>query len=1545
MPEIQFKDRAIRLLPGRIRTEVFGLKKNSLVKGLVEQSFSNEKGILKLHPCTDTGRVLIQYDEKRITISQILTKISTIEEQLVKKEFPLTSEETEQLSEQEAAVTREEIHPNESESIHSKSIPNHFKVIPKIKGPNQGNQIPIPLALSIGGFAILGIKQLLMGRSALGRSPAAFHAAGMVSILTGYPMLKRGFRKFSQENKINSDLILGSSAVVFALVRENLVVLAGLSLLQYLNWKRSLTQHEEHSYIQSPEIQTYTERASKIGLLLGGATFALTRSPLRAMAVLLAANPRPISMTAEYVWKQADFVARQQKLTVPKNGALCHLANIHGVIVDDTSLVQKDSIEVSCVTHETKEEKLWGIAASLLKKANHPWKDEVFKKVDNTEQTIRTAFSVEQTEDGIKGKINNTEVYFGSLGFMGRYGIDCSEFQLKSKRLERHGHTVQFVAKKLVKEIKCLGLIVKPGSEKNASIKQLLGYLGSYKPYILNNSVQMDHEILQKQGYDTSFLHLDKREYMGVISSLRGQGQEIVHVKNNKQDISEFGLPTITLEEVNQLYRSIEYAKKMDQIIGQHFRVTKMWNVLGTALAIPYYMAAPLINLAADGLTLFFLARAKRISEAYFSKPIGEPKGNSYSQGLSWHAMTTEEITNHFHVTEMSGLEPNQINEQRKKYGLNELSPKQPTPWISAFMGQFKEYTTLILVGAAGLAFVTGGVFDGIAMGAVLIANAAIGTIQERKAEKVVDALTQFQPAMSKVIRDYQEMEIVGTELVPGDIVCLEAGNRVPADLRILQAWNLEINEAALTGESLPVPKTAEVQEEECPLPESRNMLYMGTDVTRGKAIALVVRTGMGTEIGHLMSLMKEEEKQITPLQEKVTSISKKFVKGAMVAGGLVFISGLLRGVPVTQLISTSVTLAASAVPEGLPVTITIALSAGIFRMASKNALIRKLSALETLGRTTIICSDKTGTLTKNEMTVKAIATTRSMWHVTGDGYKPVGDIIEMGTEVAAASASPISNSSEIQDQELNRLLRISLLCNNSKLEKEGDRWGIKGDPTEGALLTLAAKAGLNKENAKQWTRCHEEPFDSYSGMMSVVCKETEADDRCYLLAKGSVEAILHRCHWYQQNGEVYELTEEKRKEILLQNEKFAVDALRVLGFAYCPVEWNAENTNIKENRLIYVGMAGMMDPPKEDVEKSIRESYQLGVMPVMITGDHPITAIAIAKQLGIWDGKRKVLTGTELNQLSDEELAERVEDVSIFARVSPEHKLKIVTAFQKRGHIVAMTGDGVNDSPAIKKANVGIAMGRTGTEVTKETADMVLKEDHFGSIVDGVKEGRTIIGNIRKAIGCLLTGNLAEVLVTSTAVIAGMPMPLIPIQILLMNLLTDALPAMILAINPGDKRKNTKRQDIVDKELYQKVITRGVLLGIGSVALFGMALAAGAPIAVAQTTAFATLVAGQLMQTFSWRQEGKEEKIRDWTKDRFLIGALGISWTALLATIYVPPIARIFHAAPLPINSWVLILAVAGSISFLSKPVLNMISNRQTKIKPKTNQMMSMAA
>jgi Ca2+-transporting ATPase len=1532
--------------------EIRRLKNNQRLVEHFNEELIKFHGVQYVHPCPLSGRILVIFDEKRLSIDEMLSRILQMESSFGKA---TGKEQTLLIAEKEIATTIEtEIYPlQEMESHIPEQSTAYSSTMESFTELAKDDKIPLFLALSIGGLTVLGTKRLLTGPSSMASLPLPFYLSGLVSVISGYPFIKRGFQSWCRGNKWNSDLILGTGALALALVRQNLVVLAGISILQYINWKRNESQSQPLKL--SPEIRQYSTKAEKWGLLAAAATLTFTRNPLRGLAVLLAANPRPAILPAECAWNQAEMISVERNYFVPKDGSVSQLARTKTLLIEDSSsLFKVDLDSVQCVNNDNENEKVVCLAASLMEKSSHPWKEKVWKEAKKTCRTLRTAFHIEESQNGIKGKVNESWVYAGNLEFLQNCGIDCNQYSLEAKRQQRKGYSVLFVAKDEGKSKYCIGLLVKKQSvpsDYESMFRTLIEK--DWNIVLLQNGVKAETSTFNKFGMNTDWLSLEPGDWVEKIAVMRQRGDEVLFVPCNIPTpaasylLQRLQLPTLSLQQLRELPETLQYAEVMDRTLQNHLEVTKKWNLAGGVLAASGWVGAPFINLLSDALSLFFLSRTNRISQSTAPMDYSAVLNSSQEvaaaaeavqlQEAAWHSTTWEHAIESFQSNHRRGLTHDQIESVRSRLGPNQLEGRKPTPWFVAYLGQFKEFSTLILLGTTVLSFFTGGVFDGIAMGAVLLANAAIGAYQESKAEKSVEALTRFQPSLSKVLRKSVRMEIPADQLVPGDIVFLEAGDRIPADIRLIEARNLEVNESALTGESLSVNKQETILTKDLSLSERSNMLYMGTDVCSGKGYGLVVQTGMGTELGRIMSLLKSDEKEITPLQEKVTAISKKFVKGALIAGGVVFIAGLLRGVPIPQMISTSVTLAASAIPEGLPVTITIALSAGIYRMIKKQALVRKLSALETLGRTTVICMDKTGTLTKNEMTVKAIATVDHLWSVTGNGYEPQGNILQQSKKADSLSLTSMTSNESLHDlgnAELDRILHIGLLCNNSQLEKKEEQWDIKGDPTEGALLTLAAKNGLWLRDLKQWHRRNEIPFDSTIGKMSVVCKDTTASEECYVYSKGALESILRHCSKYQTGGEVYPLTEEKKLAILEQNEKLASEALRVLGFAYRSLCGDEETqTGVDEKDMIFVGMVGMMDPPKQEIERIIQEAYSLGVKPVMITGDHPITAVAIGTQLGIYNGTQRVISGYELNRMTDEQLLDSVEQVSIFARVTPEQKLRIVNALQNRGHIVAMTGDGINDAPAIKQADVGIAMGQRGAEVTKQTADIILTEDHFGSIVDGVKEGRTIISNIRKALGCLLTGNLAEIIVTSASVIVGLPIPLVPIQILLMNLLTDALPAMVLAINPGNKTKLKQRVEIADKELYQKVVTKGLLLGAGSLGLFAFSLFRGAPLPVARSVTFATLVVGQLMQTFFWRQEGSEETVREWSKDRFFMGSLAISLLALLTAIYVPPVAQFFHTAPIALHQWLPIIGAAGSVSLLSKPILSFLMNKEKGI------------
>lgn len=1521
MYQNHLKERFIRILPGRIRLDVAGLKGNESLALFIQEKIKMAKGLINVIPNINSGRALILF-RPDMPAHQVIEIVEKYEMEYLKRT---------DRSEPAGKLTINKSYPETSGIIFNKAS-------------GERHRVPIPLLVSAGSFCVLGIKQIIAGKSALAVSPVSFYAAAGFSVLIGYSFLRNGFKKVVKDKK-KSDFILGSSIFAISIMRENLVMLAGLGLLQYLNWKLgrpvfSFGNSNEHANY-SREVRNYSEKTSKIGMLLAGTTLLLTRDPLRFLAVLFAVNPRPVTFSNEYTWSNAEYIAEQNGFAIPENGSLSQLVQTETILFEDTAQIFKEQNQdkVQCVTKTYDESKLWCLASSLLKKSHHSWKSAIIDSSGKRNGTIRTAFNVKEGNNGIQGIISNNHVCMGNMEYLKENGLAKHEYMFEARKWERDSHDLQYI----FQDGECLGYFIRNGLSYTEAFTRLKKSMDSrWKVGVIQNSLNICPKELEKNGIDLKWLYMDKEEIAKRINDLRTAGKDVLAVKKesfHNYSSNNCPIPTTTFEGFKDLPSLMKFAKKMNNILDQQLSIAKMWNAAGCLLALPLSYSAPLIHAVADTFNLIFMIRGM-----YFSKKYAPDKNpeliaqqevaaaishTEESHTLAWHFQPVNEVLSAFSVNKDDGLFNEQIETLKKQFGNNQLHTNSRTPFSKTLLEQFKEFTTIVLLGASLLSIFTGGIVDGIAMACVLIVNALIGAVQEQKAERVVESLNQFQPPMCRVVRNGQQIELSGTELVPGDIVSFEPGDRIPADIRIIEAWNLEVNEAALTGESLPVEKSPDELEDDCPLAEQKNMLFLGTNVTRGKAVGVVVRTGMHTEIGYLMSLFNNDDKELTPLQQKVTSISKVFCKGAVVAGIFVFIAGLLRGIPILDIIATSVTLAASAIPQGLPIVITIALSAGVYRMLEKNVLIRKLSSLETLGRTTIICSDKTGTLTKNEMTVKAVSTIGEDWEVSGSGYEPIGAIKNSDEQKINASDHP----------DLEQLLKIGLLCNDSLLEKTPKGWVIQGDPTEGALLSLGAKAGKTKANMVHWIRYNEIPFDSGRGTMSVACHEEKQGKDCYIFTKGSIEAIMNRCNQYQKDGKVFPLTKEIKEWVISQNKKYAEQSLRVLAFAYRPIQSGHESEQVKEEELIFVGLTGMIDPPKQEVKKSVQDVIRLGVKPVMITGDHPITAFAIGKELNIVTDSAEVLSGMELDQLSEEQLVEKIKDVSVFARVSPEQKLRIVNAYQKLGHIVVMTGDGVNDSPAIKKADVGVSMGIAGTDVTKETADMVLKEDDFASIVDGIKQGRTIIGNIRKALGCLLTGNLSEILVTTTAVLIGLPIPLVPIQILLMNLLTDAIPATILAANPGNKNLLTKQQDIADRSLFQKIAVRGLLLSAGVVGIFAYSLSAGKPLAIAQTMAFATLVAGQLVQTFSWRQEGTIGPLADWKKDQYFIMGLGISWLALGLVMYIPPLASVFQTAPLTLGQWLPPLLVAGSVPSVSKmiqPAIERHLNHVNDGKPK---------
>ncbi len=911
--------------------------------------------------------------------------------------------------------------------------------------------------------------------------------------------------------------------------------------------------------------------------------------------------------------------------------------------------------------------------------------------------------------------------------------------------------------------------------------------------------------------------------------------------------------------------------------------------------------------------------------------------------GKRSHAQPIDAVLAEFQTDADAGLSAPEAAARLQKFGANELTEK-PRPGLLALLwDQFNNYLVIILIVAALLALALGEYVDAVAILCIVVLNAVIGVIQESKAEQALAALKKMAAPNAAVMRDAHQITVPARELVPGDVVLLEAGNFVPADLRLLSAVNLKIEEASLTGESVPVEKNAAaVLDGEAGLGDRRNSAYLSTMITYGRGKGLVTGTGMNTQLGLIAEMIQSYEEEDTPLQQKLAQLGKVLGTICLVICAIVLVYGLIRDTRLTDvftigltaywegekkdivnLILTAVSLAIAAVPEGLPAIVTICLALGMQQMVKHNALIRKLPAVETLGCATVICSDKTGTLTQNQMTVvQGWAGGRTL-RVTGEGYNPSGQF--------SADGGPFDPRA---DADAAVLLHGALICNDAKLEEATDAageraWRMIGDPTEGAMVVAAVKAGFRRAELEQaLPRVQEIPFDSDRKRMTTIHRRDGAVagaggaagfayPQFVAFVKGAPDVILDLCGHIQQAGQAVPLTAAQRTEVLDQNRAMAGNALRVLGVAYRPLAQVPESPQPEEveRDLVFVGLLGMIDPPRPEVAEAVKVARGAGLKSIMVTGDYKDTAEAIARDIGLLTPGGLVLTGPEIEKLSDQELAAKADRLQVCCRVSPQHKTRIVDAVKSRDNVVAMTGDGVNDAPALKRANIGVAMGITGTDVTKQTADMVLTDDNYASIVKAIEQGRIIYSNIRKFVYFLLACNAGEILIIFGAMLLGLPIPLRPVHLLWLNLVSDGAPALALGMEKGD-RDIMQRPPRPPKE---PVINRDMAIGIGVIAVvdaiailtaFYLALQRyPGQLEVAQTIAFVTLCVSELLRAFTARSEYNSIFAIGVFSNRWMLWAVAASFLLVLTVVYVPFLNPFFDTVPLTLDDWLFML------------------------------------
>lgn len=880
---------------------------------------------------------------------------------------------------------------------------------------------------------------------------------------------------------------------------------------------------------------------------------------------------------------------------------------------------------------------------------------------------------------------------------------------------------------------------------------------------------------------------------------------------------------------------------------------------------------------------------------------------NMIEEKKIWHALETDEVIWGL-ATTLEGLTEDEARERLQRFGPNEFGGAEGAAPLHIFIDQMKSPLIYVLFVAAVISLAVGQLIDALVILGVVAVNAVIGFFQEYRAEKAMEALRQLAAPTASVIRNGERHEVPASDLVPGDLVAIATGDKVPADGRIVNAANLKIEEAALTGESVAVNKSTDRLPEDTPLAERKNVIYAGTVVTYGRAEAVVVATGLSTEVGKIAMQVATLQRERTPLQDKLASLGRIVGVIALGLAAFVVVAGLVRGFGFIEIFLFAVASAVAAIPEGLPAVITITLAIGLQRMAARHAVIRKLPAVETLGSATVICSDKTGTLTKNEMTVKALYTYGREYGVTGEGYTLEGHITLHGQKVASSDVP-----------ELLLALQTGVLCNDARLQCENTHCTIAGDPTEGSLLTAAAKAGIARADLEeQMPRLDEIPFDSERKYMATLHK---AGAKRMIFVKGAPESVIGMSSGIMIDGEPTDLTDERKQAIAEINNELASKALRVLAFAYkeAPSDKSDLEADDASIELVFLGLAGMIDPPRPEAVEAIARCKQAGIRVMMATGDNKITAGAIADQMGILSEGGEVVEGREVARMSDDELAERIGRIDVFARVEPEHKLRIVNALKHNGHIVAMTGDGVNDAPALKRADIGVAMGVTGTDVAKEASEMVLTNDNFASIVAAVEEGRIIFRNIRKVVAYLLSTNAGEQLIIVTTILGGLPLPLIPVQILWINLVTDSFPALALAADP-------RREDVLaepPKPPDVKIVSRGMLIRIalvavimtfGSVSFFYWELVNGG-LMRARTVAFAILGTYQLANAINMRSPIASVFSIGFLSNRWLILAISVSFLLQVATIHLGFMQVLFRTVPLSGPEWLLIIIISSSV------------------------------
>lgn len=1442
--------------------------------------------------------------------------------------------------------------------------------------PQEPEDLPIRrqmlnVALGGGVLAYLVLKHWLVGRTPLAKHPHIFNLAASTTIISGYPVFRSGLQGLTR-GRINYDLLLSGLALGTTLARESVPGLMVMFLTNFATLAQSLVLKRYLETLPSfptKEVQGLSKRklsdtqgwrktgeeyarksvlpvlglASLTGLTGGAAGWQ------RTLAMLLAANPSPVGLAAPTAAAASMAVAGKKGILYRDAGTLEKITKVDTVFLDGIDSFNDPGYELGDILPVSGVSK--AKLLSLLAQANGC--PEAFKSA------IRQAATKRGYSLGDLRTSKADDIIVGDEKILSSAGVAIQGEIFKVRRLQHlqqlpiyvaeHGKIVGLVGLKQwqppdfrliinglrVLGIKNIGLML---PEENSAMRQVCQELGimpletglkvAEKSRMLRELKEQGRKIALVVGRQGETAVLKEAEV--TIGILTGQAKDI-------SPVDVLVPQTVLLPEVFSI------AMWGEQRARQNVALVQVANTLGLALASTGRLGpfaakvyGDLSALAVGGNSFRLFASSskagrKNTTLTGYQKEIAAAMEDTVcpthllglSQCNGWHSMPVLEALHKLGSNLANGLNSTEVQRRIGHFGFNEMAEEKPKSLLARIWDQLKDFLVKTLMASAVVCAILGEFGDALAIVAILAVNALLGAMQEQRAEGALQALGKMTAPTAKVRRNGQVERIAAANLVPGDIVLLEQGDGIPADLRILEAHGLEIEEAALTGESYPVAKSASSLSDCTPLLDCENLAFMGTNVTRGRAIGLVTATGMSTEIGKIAAMLNTQKTEPTPLQNRMADVGGVILKYCLAVSGMVVLAGILRGGSLFKMFLIGVSLAVAAIPEGLPAVVTIALASGVRRMAKENAVVRHLPAVETLGSATLICTDKTGTLTQNRQQVQKAFTASGWWQAEG---------LQDSLQPEAPNAC---------SEELDLLLTTGILCNDANLRWSSEKsakgkpcWQVDGDPTEGALLLAGLRKELNyKDLREKWQRINELPFDATRLRMTVVCKQANQGQMAFV--KGAPEVILSLCSNLQQGAKVISLDDEKRKVFLQANEKMTGEAMRVLALAYKPLE-NPEQEGPEES-LILLGLVGMVDPPRSEVKEAIATCHKAGIKVVMITGDHPHTALAIAQSVGI-SNKAAVLTGRQLDQLSDLELAAAVKEVRVFARILPAQKLRLVQVFRGQGEILAMVGDGINDAPAVKEADIGVAMGQTGTDVTKQAADIILTDDNFATLVSAVQQGRGIYNNIRRSVRYLLATNVGLVLLVFAAVVFGKAMPLLPIQLLFLNVLGDGLPALALGVEPTSKKvmhqpPRPVEQNFFADGLSTQIISRGLATGLVGLETYRRVLQQG-DLGRARTVALASFITSKLLFALECSETEKQGQS---TSNRYLLGSVVLSSLLLAGAIYLPWGRRIFKTSSLGLGDISIVLG-ASSLTYLVEKFLTVILQRRDILKPESS-------